>query len=592
MQILEVGKDTTYREFLKELKSQKKLAADTETTSSDWIVAELLCISFSWNEHAAFVLPVGCYDYYNCDDGKDLPVKKVCRDLNEVLKDKRVAFHNAHFDIHIFKSNGVIINKWDDTLLMGGLLEPHRRRGLEIMSVDVGMILGTHNAAANEAKKTKSLSAYVEYSGKDALAAWKLRNLYARRLKKEKQWRFYRDTERPLIDAVVVMEENGMPVDKKLLLKIDGKISGKIVKVEKKIFREAGHKFNIASNPQLAEVLFKEMGLPVLKKSSKTGNPSADESVLAELSKDVAIAKYLMRHRGLAKLRNTYTSPDSELHLRSIQNGKMAWVHASINQGAAKTGRFSVKAPPLQTIPADEKASFGLRGVFRAPGGWKIVAVDYNQIEVRLAAHFSGAKILIDAYEKGEDVHQKVADELNVDRRVAKSMQFMMLYGGGAGKLSQVVGIPFEEARSYVERYNNRIPEVTLLRSRVIGEGRTKGYITLLSGRRMKAPPELWSPVDEMRAHAERSLFNALIQGSAKEVMSMGILNCHRNEFLRKHAKMLMTVHDELIFLCREKFAEKVLEETRSCMEDIPWKTRVPILASGGIGDSWLTAKG
>lgn len=1034
---IELITPSSYAGFLRDLSKQRVFALDTETTSKKWLDAELLCMSFSWEKDKGWVLPLGCFDFYGFD-GKDFSIQKAVTFLNPILARSRVVFHNAPYDIHVINKYGFKIKRLDDTLIMSAMIDPHRFRSLDNRALDIGMVLGEHKHAVKACKDAKSLQPYIEYSGKDAVATFRLRQKYKTDLKLQGQWELYCKQERALIKPVIEMENNGMPVSLKFLKGLQTKLIHILRKCQQKIFREAGHEFNIASNPQLVEVLFKQLQLPVLKKSLKTRKPSADASVLEALAEKADICKFLLEHRQVSKLLNTYVSDKSEVVSCAVKRNGWNWIHARINQSAASSLRWSISEPALQTIPADDKASFGLRDAFRAPPGYVLVVADYNQIELRVAAHYSKSKLLIDSYQKGSDIHQNVADELGIDRRAAKcvtgdtlittthgiipmqyvvdemhkfksiqmatdigkacirdkysggvkscvrvtledglyldcsvdhkiltvqngvvkhikarelvpkdnvvvklganvhgreikiswttqkkvtsyipwappsvmtselalwlgyyvsegccsggygytvqlvqvasgvnqeinsisrrlfgervkrrvrsrgrykrittwvvhskdlkkflsdqkagrvsgekgiplciaraparfkrlflsalfegdgcvkvrsrmvsyctkspllarqvcaelwnlgirthlltshgmwylniqgreylskfrdsvnfrsklkrqalqrvlvgryskrfymdgfenvlqdvvnkkkslflrelslrtstktgrflkrrhsaynlswellrtslrnkvritssllskfpkrylpkeinyflqhdlgtsrvrsvkclgklpvydvyapkrpnminnggivtldTISFGMLYGMGVKKLASTLGISEGKAQEYLNRYYLRLPEILDLKRQVIAVGRAKKYIKLISGRKHIVPKDLFSADDIARGHAERSLMNALIQASSREIMAQAILNCYKSHILRKHAKMLMTVHDELIYLCKEAHGEEVLKEMKRCMEALPWTLRVPIIADGSVGATWRAAK-
>jgi DNA polymerase-1 len=429
------------------------------------------------------------------------------------------------------------------------------------------------------------------YAAEDADVTLRLhQRINAELEKNEALNRVYQDIEVPLVPVLSRIERTGVLIDDMLLGAQSQEIAARLDELEQKAYEIAGEEFNLSSPKQLQAIFFEKMGLPVLKKTP-SGAPSTNEEVLQELALDYPLPKLILEYRGLAKLKSTYTDK-----LPKMINPETGRVHTSYHQAVTATGRLSSTDPNLQNIPIRNDEGRRIRQAFVAPHGWKILAVDYSQIELRIMAHLSGDKALLDAFRQGKDIHAATAAEIiGVDieqvtseqRRRAKAVNFGLIYGMSAFGLSKQLGIPRGEAQQYMDTYFERYPGVMQYMEDTRALASEKGYVETIFGRRLHLP-EIKSRNGMRRKAAERAAINAPMQGTAADIIKKAMLLV--DEWIQAEGdgkvKLLMQVHDELVFEVESSSLGEIESKVQKLMESAA-ELAVPLVADSGHGDNW-----
>jgi len=397
-----------------------------------------------------------------------------------------------------------------------------------------------------------------------------------------------------LLDLIVVLagiEISGVKVDTKKLGILSKEFEKIILDTEEKVYEESEIKFNLNSTLQLREVLFDKLGLPI-KKKTKTGEPSTDVEVLTDLSKDSAVARLMLDYRSLTKLKSTYI--DS---LPKLINTKTGRIHTSFNQVGTSTGRVSSSDPNLQNIPIKTKEGMKIREAFVCEQGYKILSADYSQIELRLLAHFSGDENLISAFTSGKDIHSRTASEIfgvkeqdiTPDmRRLAKNINFGIIYGISPFGLAKQIGTAISQAKEYIDEYFKRYSKVKEYMESSVRNAQELGYAETLIGRR-RYIPELKSSDRSIRGFSERAAINTPIQGSAADVINMAMIEIHKEIKGSFKSRMILQVHDELLFEVHCDEIHAFTDFVRNKMESA-WNLKVPLIVDINIGQSWAEA--
>jgi DNA polymerase-1 len=640
-----IDNDKKFKIFLAKLKAQKQFTFDTETSSFDPLTADLLGISFSWKEGEAHFVrvkseklkveshKVGLFNYK--DSARRDSVSTVSTEETESLKNKwlnelkpifenqniKKFGHNIKFDIRVMKNNRVDVQGIEfDTMVASYLLSPGtRQHNLDALTfAELGHekitkedLLGSAYAKATADKKgsikiLKSQIGFADveteklslYSCEDADFTHRLVKKLQKRLKAQKLDKLFHELEMPLVPVLAEMEDNGIKIDSNFLGKIKKEVGGKIKKLEEKIKKMAGADFNINSTQQLRQVLFEKLEIPSEGVSrNKTGlSTSADE--LEKLKDLHPIIRYIQQYRELTKLANTYIDA-----LPELVNKKTGRLHTSFNQTITATGRLSSSDPNLQNIPIRTELGRRIREAFVADKGYKLVSLDYSQIELRLAAHMSGDAKMIKAFKDGIDIHTATAAEINrvplssVDykmRREAKAINFGILYGQGPHGLAQGADIPYARAKEFIDKYFAAHKDVKRFIDKTIVAARKKGYVETLFGRR-RYLPEINSSVLQVRKAAERMAINAPLQGTAADMIKAAMIEISRMlkggpssklEAKLPAARMLLQVHDELLFEIKEDKVKEIAQEIKRIMEGV-LKLKVPIVVDVSVGDNW-----
>jgi DNA polymerase-1 len=435
---------------------------------------------------------------------------------------------------------------------------------------------------------------WTEEAGERAALSERLfANLWGRLEGEERLLWLYREVERPLSAVLAHMEATGVRLDVTYLRALSLEVAEEIARLEAEVFRLAGHPFNLNSRDQLERVLFDELGLPAIGKTEKTGKRSTSAAVLEALREAHPIVEKILQYRELTKLKSTYIDP-----LPDLIHPRTGRLHTRFNQTATATGRLSSSDPNLQNIPVRTPLGQRIRRAFIAEEGWLLVALDYSQIELRVLAHLSGDENLIRVFQEGRDIHTETASWMfgvpreAVDplmRRAAKTINFGVLYGMSAHRLSQELAIPYEEAQAFIGRYFQSFPKVRAWIEKTLEEGRRRGYVETLFGRR-RYVPDLEARVKSVREAAERMAFNMPVQGTAADLMKLAMVKLFPR-LEEVGARMLLQVHDELVLEAPKERAEAVARLAKEVMEGV-YPLAVPLEVEVGIGEDWLSAKG
>lgn len=590
--------EESFQKWLDKLNSCDVFAVDTETDSLDYMVANLVGISFAVEEGVAAYVPVA-HDYL--DAPQQLDRDWVLQQLKPVLEDDNKAKigQNLKYDASVLARYGIHVKgiKYDTMLasyVFNSVGGKHDMDSLALRFLQHNCISFTTIAGKGKNQLTFNqieLDQAAVYAAEDADVTLRLHNrLNAYIEDDEKLKKVYQEIEIPLVPVLSRMERTGVYIDDMLLAAQSQEMAQRLVELEKQAYEIAGESFNLSSPKQLQAILFEKMALPVLKKTP-SGAPSTNEEVLQELALDYPLPKCILEYRGLAKLKSTYADK-----LPKMINAETGRVHTSYHQAVTATGRLSSTDPNLQNIPIRNEAGRRIRQAFVAPHGWKILAVDYSQIELRIMAHLSGDKTLLDAFNSGKDIHTATAAEImgtDIDnvtseqRRRAKAINFGLIYGMSAFGLSKQLGISRTEAQNYMDTYFERYPDVLQYMEDTRSQAAEQGYVETIFGRKLHLP-EIKSPNGMRRKAAERAAINAPMQGTAADIIKKAMLlvdNWIQSEGDEK-VRLLMQVHDELVFEVEESALAEVEIKIQSLMESAA-TLGVPLVADSGHGDNW-----
>jgi DNA polymerase-1 len=573
---------------------------DTETTSLDPMTAQLVGISIATSPGEAAYIPL-THRYAGVPE--QLPTQKVLERLRPWLENPRAlkVGQNAKYDRHVFANHGVELQGVaHDTLLQSYVLESNQRHDMDALAtryLGASGLLQYIDVAGKGASQIPFDQVDIEraaaYSAEDADVTLQLHGaLYPRLEKEEKLRRIYADIEIPVAGVLLAMERNGVLIDAALLATQSQELGQKMLELEKRAHELAGGPFNLGSPKQLCEILFDRLKLKVVKKTP-SGSPSTDEEVLEKLAEDHPICKALLEHRGLSKLKSTYTDK-----LPRMVNARTGRVHTNYAQAVAVTGRLSSTDPNLQNIPVRTAEGRRIREAFIAPPGSKIVSADYSQIELRIMAHLSGDKSLVEAFSRGEDVHRHTASEVfdtprdqvtSEQRRYAKVINFGLIYGMSAFGLAQNLAIERVAAASYMDKYFTRYPGVAQYMERTRNEARERGYVETVFGRRLWLP-DIRSSNMARRQGAERQAINAPMQGTAADLIKIAMIAVQGWLEREKLAtKLIMQVHDELVLEVPDAELERVKSGVEKLMMGVA-QLDVPLVVDAGVGANWEVA--
>jgi len=589
-------KEKDLEKWLKKLKKADCFSFDLETTSLDYMQAEIVGLSFSVNEGEAAYVPVG-HDYL--DAPKQLDRKMVLEKLKPLLEDETVCKlgQNLKYDMNVLGNYDIAMQGIQhDTMLASYVLDSTLRHNMDDMAIRYLSYSTTHyeDVAGKGAKQITfnqvEIEAAAPYAAEDADITLRLHNILWPQLEQIKSLKkIYREMELPLLPVLSRMERNGVLLDAKMLEKQSVQITKRLAELEQAIYKIAGQEFNIGSPKQLQVILFEKLKLPIISKTPK-GQPSTAESVLQELAHDYPLPKSILEYRSLSKLKSTYTDKLPQQVDKETQR-----VHTSYHQAVAATGRLSSSDPNLQNIPVRTEEGRRIRQAFIAAPGYKMVAADYSQIELRIMAHLSGDKGLLDAFAKGLDVHTATAaevfavstDEVTKDqRRSAKAINFGLIYGMSAFGLAKQLDITRPEAQDYVDRYFKRYPGVKDYMEQTKEKAKEDGYVETVFGRRLYLH-EINAKNGMRRQYAERTAINAPMQGTAADIIKRAMINLDKEIQLEKFdMRMIMQVHDELIFEIKESEVDQAINLITEKMEHAAELT-VPLVVDVGIGINW-----
>ncbi|EIJ68085.1 DNA polymerase I [Pasteurella bettyae] len=606
--------------WIAKISEAKLVAVDTETNSLDPMVADLVGISFSLENGEACYIPLAHMhqvstnstglqgDLFAETEASDeltwAPIpnqlnKTEClQQLKAILENPEIQKigQNIKYDLSIFANNGIELQGVAfDTMLESYVLNSTGRHNMDDLAA---RYLG-HNTIAFEdiAGKGKTqltfdqiaLSKASEYAAEDADVTMKLHQTLWQDVSQNAELvKLFTAMEMPLVGVLSRMERNGVLIDSQALSTYSEEITHRLAELEAQAHEMAGQPFNLASTKQLQEILFDKLGLPILKKTPK-GAPSTNEEVLEELTYDHELPKLLVEHRGLSKLKSTYTDK-----LPQMVNPKTGRVHTSYHQAVTATGRLSSSDPNLQNIPVRNDEGRRIRQAFIARPGFKVIAADYSQIELRIMAHLSSDKGLMTAFSEGKDIHRSTAAEifgLSLDkvtseqRRSAKAINFGLIYGMSSFGLSRQLGISRGDAQKYMDLYFQRYPGVQIFMTEVREKAKSQGYVETLFGRRLYLP-EINSSNAMRRKAAERVAINAPMQGTAADIIKRAMIDIDKAILNDPDILMIMQVHDELVFEVKEEKVEHYSQLIKSLMENAT-QLSVPLIVDVGIGENW-----
>jgi DNA polymerase I len=592
---------TDFDIWLEKLRTAELFAFDTETTSLNYMDAELVGVSFSVKAGEAAYLPVA-HDYL--DAPEQLDRAHVLASLKPLLENpevKKVGQHLkydknvlANYDINL---QGIAFDTMLESYVLNSVATRHDMDSLAETYLGQTTI-HFEDIAGKGAKQITfnqiPLDKAAPYAAEDADVTLRLHNVLWQKLSAENDLiDVFRDIEIPLSPVLAKMEQFGVLIDSQKLAQQSQDLAVRILELEKEVHELAGEEFNLGSPKQLQEILYKKMDLPILKKTPK-GAPSTAEEVLQELAINYPLPKLLMEYRGLSKLKNTYTDK-----LPKMINARTGRVHTSYHQAIAATGRLSSTEPNLQNIPIRTEEGRRVRQAFIARTGYKIVAADYSQIELRIMAHLSGDKGLLKAFATGQDIHSATASEVfdtpleNVSteqRRNAKAINFGLIYGMSAFGLSKQLNIPRHDAQKYMDLYFERYPSVLTYMEETRQIAKEKGYVSTVFGRRLYLP-EINASNGMRRKGAERAAINAPMQGTAADIIKKAMLAV--DEWIETlpidDVLMIMQVHDELVFEIKQHKLVEYQNKIVSLMEQAV-ELDVPLIVEAGVGENWNEA--
>ena len=587
----------TFEHYLQQLAAAKIWAFDTETNSLDVMQAELVGLSFAINGRQAVYIPLA-HDYAGAPQQLDRTwVLQQLKPLFEDLKQLKIG-HNLKYDMGVLANYGIQLQGLGfDTMLESYLLDSasnqHSLDSAAIKHLDHKTIRFEEIAGKGAKQKTFNqieLQQAGPYAAEDADITLRLHQTLKPQLDAlPKLCQVFTMIEMPLVSVLSRIERYGVLVDAQLLQKQSRSLAKRLLSLEEKIYQLVGKTFNLGSPKQLQTILFTEQGLPILEKTPK-GQASTSEAVLQALAIQFPLAKLILKHRSLSKLKSTYTD---KLPLQI--NPKTGRIHTSYHQAAVVTGRLSSSDPNLQNIPARTKEGRKIRQAFIAPAGYQILAADYSQIELSIMAHLSQDKGLLDAFAQGLDIHRATAAEvLNIplqqvnreQRRSAKAVNFGLIYGMSAFGLARQLGISREAAKDYIDRYFSRYPGVKEYMQRTRQQAHQQAYVSTLLGRRLHLA-HINSSDSLQRRASERAASNAPLQGSAADIIKKAMISIDRA--LSQHhlkAHMIMQVHDELVF----EVADSDLNKTQQLIENLmvnTTKLSVPLTVDIQVGPNW-----
>jgi DNA polymerase-1 len=586
-----------FERWLEKLKQAELFAFDTETTSLNYSEAEIVGVSFAVQALQAAYLPLA-HEYP--DAPVQLDRQTVLAALKPLLEDpqKFKVGQNLKYDAHVLKNHGITLRGIQhDTMLESYVLNSTAtRHNMDDLAKHYLGVTTIHyeEVAGKGAKQIGFQEVAIEqageYAAEDADITLRLHQVLSEQLQQQPRlWDLYQQIEIPLLNVLMRIEENGVLIDNAMLDQQGLELANRMIGIEQQAHDQAGSAFNLGSPKQIQEILYDRLNLPVLKKTPK-GQPSTDESVLQELALDYPLPKLILEFRSMSKLKSTYTDK-----LPQQINPKTGRVHTSYHQAVAATGRLSSSDPNLQNIPIRSEEGRKIRQAFIAPPDCKIVAADYSQIELRIMAHLSGDPGLLTAFSQGLDVHSATAAEVfevAIDqvthelRRSAKAINFGLIYGMSAFGLAQQLGLSRNQAQAYIDLYFTRYPGVKQYMDNIREQARQQGYVETLFGRRLYLL-DINARNAAQRQYAERTAINAPMQGTAADIIKRAMLACDAWITERgDDVKMIMQVHDELVFEVAEPQLQSTIDAVRNIMSNAA-ELKVPLLVDVGYGENW-----
>ncbi|MFN3495519.1 MAG: DNA polymerase I, partial [Hydrogenophaga sp.] len=581
--------------WLQRVQAAELVALDTETTSLDEMRAEIVGISFSVKPGEAAYIPLR---HSGPDAPEQLPFDEVLARLKPWLENPKHPKLGQHvkYDRHVFANHGIEVQGYvHDTMLQSYVLEVHKPHGLSSLaerhtgrkgiSYEDICGKGAHQIPFSQVDVPKA----AEYSCEDSDQTLDVHGVLWPQLQADDKLRFIYELEIASSEALYRIERNGVLIDAPTLARQSHELGARIHALEQEAYEIAGQPFNLSSPKQLGEIFFDKLGLPVIKKTA-TGARSTDEEVLEKLAEDYPLPAKLLEHRSLSKLKGTYTDKLAQLALP--RTGR---VHTHYAQAVAVTGRLSSNEPNLQNIPIRTPEGRRVREAFVAAPGHVIASADYSQIELRIMAHISEDAALLRAFHEGIDVHRATAAEVfgveaaqvsSEQRRYAKVINFGLIYGMSAFGLAKALGIDNTAAKNYIQRYFERFEGVKRYMDDTRAQAKARGYVETVFGRRLYLP-EINSPNGPRRSGAERAAINAPMQGTAADLIKLSMVAVQKAlDEQRRGTKMIMQVHDELVFEVPEAEVDWLKAEVPALMAGVA-ELKVPLLAEVGVGPNW-----
>ena len=584
--------------WLAKIEASELVAVDTETTSLDEMLAQIVGLSFSVTPGEAAYIPLA-HDYPGAP--AQLPRDEVLEKLKPWFENGNKAKLGQHvkYDRHVFANHGIEVQGYaHDTMLQSYVLEVNKPHGLASLAErHVGRSginyedlcgKGVHQIKFNQVDIARA----AEYSCEDSDQTLDVHRVLWPQLEANDKLRFIYELEIKSSESLYRIERNGVLIDAPILATQSHELGQRILQLETEAYEIAGQPFNLGSPKQLGEIFFDKLGMPVVKKTP-SGARSTDEEVLEKLAEDYPLPAKLLEHRSLSKLKGTYTDK-----LAQLANPRTGRVHTHYAQAVAVTGRLSSNDPNLQNIPVKTAEGRRVREAFVAPVGSVIASADYSQIELRIMAHISEDEALLRAFTEGIDVHRATAAEVfgvevgqvsSEQRRYAKVINFGLIYGMSSFGLARNLGIETKAAAAYIDKYFQRYPGVKNYMDETRLSAKSKGYVETVFGRRLYLP-EINSPNGPRRGSAERAAINAPMQGTAADLIKLSMNKVMEVlDLENRGTRMIMQVHDELVFEVPESEVEWVRVEIPRLMADVA-QLKIPLLAEIGIGQNWEKA--
>lgn len=585
--------DAAWQQLWQRFETAKRFAIDTETTSLDYRTAQMVGFSVAFDAHDAYYVPF-THDYEGAP--QQLNREQILAQLKPILENPAIEKigHHLKYDAHIFANHGIHLQGWFfDSMLASYVLNASAtRHGMDdVARLYLSHLTTTFEQIAGKGAKQKTfnqieLETAAHYAAEDAHVTYRLYEVLSEKLSAFPELvNILHNIEMPVAEVLTQMEENGIQLDPEFLKQLSTEFASTMHELEQKAESMAGESFNIASPKQVGEILFDKLAIKGGKKTA-TGQYSTSESVLEKV--EHPIAEVILEHRGLAKLKSTYTD-----RLVEQANPNSMRVHTSYHQALTATGRLSSSDPNLQNIPVRGEIGRQIRKAFVAPEGRVLLAADYSQIELRLMAHFSQDEALLHAFQQGQDVHRRTASEVlgipldqvtGDQRRQAKAVNFGLLYGMSEFGLTRQLGFSREESRSYIARYFQRYPGVLDYMERTRQIAREQGFVETILGRRLYTPDILASNKMVKQA-AERAAINAPLQGSAADIIKLAMIAVQKM-LPAQHAKLLLQVHDELVLEVDQDYAAELAPQIQDVMQSV-LSLSVPLLVEVGQGHNW-----
>ena len=575
------------------LSTEKRFAFDTETTSLDYRIAQIVGFSVAFDAKDAYYVPLA-HDYEGAPE--QLNRETILAQIKPILENPEIQKigHHLKYDAHVLENHGIHLQGWYfDTMLASYVLNSvATRHGMDDVSrLYLSHLTTTYEQVAGKGVKQKTFNQIeieiaAHYAAEDAHVTYRLYEVLDEKLRKHPELlNLLHNIEMPVARVLTIMEENGIELDLSFLDQLGVDFANTIQNLENQIIEIAGESFNVSSPKQVGEVLFDKLGLKGGKKTS-TGQYSTSESVLEKI--DHPITSLILEYRGLSKLKSTYTDG-----LLKQANDESHRVHTSYHQALTATGRLSSTDPNLQNIPVRETIGRQIRKAFVAPKGRILLAADYSQIELRLMAHFSQDAALVDAFNNGQDVHRRTASEVlgialedvtNDQRRQAKAVNFGLLYGMSEFGLIRQLGFTRQESQDYIKQYFHRYPGIYEYMQRTRQVALEQGFVETILGRRLYTP-DIDARNMMVRKAAERAAINAPLQGSAADIIKIAMIEVEKI-LPKDQAKMLLQVHDELVFEVDESIADELAPKLAEVMQSV-LQISVPLIVEVGKGKNW-----